>query len=68
MVAGWRVSQPAAVGLRYLLLLLLLQQLLLLLPLLLLLQVWPLATLDSRAATSVATGNRTLSSHSSADR
>jgi hypothetical protein len=51
-----------------LLLLLLLQQLLLLLPLLLLLQVWPLATLDSRAATSVATGNRTLSSHSSADR
>ena len=52
VVAGWRVPQPVALVPRHLLLLL---------------QVWPLATLDSRAATSVATGNRTLSSHSSAD-
>ena len=67
VVAGWRVPQPVALVPRHLLLLLLLLRLPLLLQLLLLLQVWPLATLDSRAATSVATGNRTLSSHSSAD-
>jgi len=65
VVAGWHASQPAAVGLRRLLLLLLL--LLLPLQLLLLLQVRLLATLHSRAATSVATESRTLSSRTSAD-
>ena len=62
VVAGWHASQPAAVGLRRLLLLLLLP-----LQQLLLLQVRLLATLHSRAATSVATESRTLSSRTSAD-